>query len=91
MMADGCFAGAFFVGTPTAAKYVPLAEANKMPIIGLFTKDVMTTVGGKLLMVAVNPVLLGVERIPLLGRALEALACIGVGGRGEVGCLGWAG
>jgi len=31
------FAAAFFVGTPTAAKYVPMAEANKMPIVGLFT------------------------------------------------------
>jgi branched-chain amino acid transport system substrate-binding protein len=31
------FAAAFFVGTPTAAKYVPMAEANKVPIVGLFT------------------------------------------------------
>ncbi len=31
------FAGGFFVGTPTAAKYLPLAEANHMPIVGLFT------------------------------------------------------
>lgn len=26
-----------FVGTPTALKYVPLAESNKIPLIGLFT------------------------------------------------------
>lgn len=31
------FAAAFFVGTPTAAKYVPMAETVKLPIIGLFT------------------------------------------------------
>jgi ABC-type branched-subunit amino acid transport system substrate-binding protein len=30
------FAMGFFVGTPTAVKYVPLAESNKMPVIGLF-------------------------------------------------------
>ena len=34
---DNVFAGAFFVGTPTAAKYVPLAEALRLPLIGLFT------------------------------------------------------
>ncbi len=34
---DGIFAAAFFVGTPTAAKYVPLVEAEKLPLIGLFT------------------------------------------------------
>jgi len=34
---DDVFSAAFFVGTPTAAKYVPLAEADKMPIVGLFT------------------------------------------------------
>jgi len=28
---------AFFVGTPTAVKYVPMAEANKIPLVGLFT------------------------------------------------------
>ncbi len=33
----GIFAGAFFVGTPTAAKYIPLAEEAKLPIVGLFT------------------------------------------------------
>jgi ABC-type branched-subunit amino acid transport system substrate-binding protein len=31
------FALAFFVGTPTAVKYVPLAESNKIPLVGLFT------------------------------------------------------
>ncbi len=31
------FAAAFFVGTPTAARYVPLAEANRLPLVGLFT------------------------------------------------------
>lgn len=34
---DGIFAAAFFVGTPTAAKYVPLVQAQKLPLIGLFT------------------------------------------------------
>ncbi len=37
MLADNCFAAAFFVGTPTAAKYVVMAEDHKVPIIGLFT------------------------------------------------------
>jgi hypothetical protein len=27
----------FFVGTPTAAKYIPLAESEKIPGVGLFT------------------------------------------------------
>jgi branched-chain amino acid transport system substrate-binding protein len=27
----------FFVGTPTAVKYVPMAENSKIPLIGLFT------------------------------------------------------
>ena len=31
------FAMGFFVGTPTAVKYVPLAESNKIPLVGLFT------------------------------------------------------
>ena len=31
------FAAAFFVGTPTAAKHVPMAESAKIPIVGLFT------------------------------------------------------
>ncbi|HSM88131.1 MAG TPA: ABC transporter substrate-binding protein [Candidatus Limnocylindrales bacterium] len=34
---DRIFAGAFFVGTPTAARYLPLAEEKKLPIVGLFT------------------------------------------------------
>lgn len=34
---DDVFTAAFFVGTPTAAKYVPLSEADKLPIVGLFT------------------------------------------------------
>ena len=34
---ENIFATAFFVGTPTAAKYVPLAEAGKIPLVGLFT------------------------------------------------------
>ena len=37
LMADKVFALGFFVGTPTAVKYVPLAESNKVPMIGLFT------------------------------------------------------
>jgi ABC-type branched-subunit amino acid transport system substrate-binding protein len=31
------FAAGLFVGTPTAAKYVPLAEAKRIPVVGLFT------------------------------------------------------
>jgi branched-chain amino acid transport system substrate-binding protein len=31
------FAGGFFVGTPTAMKYVPMAEADHLPVVGLFT------------------------------------------------------
>jgi ABC-type branched-subunit amino acid transport system substrate-binding protein len=34
---QGVFAIGFLVGTSTAFKYVPLAEAEKMPIVGLFT------------------------------------------------------
>jgi branched-chain amino acid transport system substrate-binding protein len=37
LMADKVFALGFFVGTPTAMKYLPLAEQNKIPLIGLFT------------------------------------------------------
>jgi len=37
LMNDNVFALGFFVGTPTAVKYVPLAESNKIPVIGLFT------------------------------------------------------
>jgi ABC-type branched-subunit amino acid transport system substrate-binding protein len=37
LMAEKVFALGFFVGTPTAVKYLPLAEENKMPLVGLFT------------------------------------------------------
>src|SRR5215471_18218519 len=37
LMAQKVFAMGFFVGTPTALKYLPLAESNKIPLIGLFT------------------------------------------------------
>ncbi|MBI3549720.1 MAG: ABC transporter substrate-binding protein [Elusimicrobia bacterium] len=34
---DGVFAAGFFVGTPTAAKYAPMAKTAKIPILGFFT------------------------------------------------------
>jgi len=37
LQTQGVFAMGFFVGTPTGVKYVPLAEANKIPLVGLFT------------------------------------------------------
>jgi branched-chain amino acid transport system substrate-binding protein len=37
LMSEKVFALAFFVGTPTAVKYVPLAEGDKIPLVGLFT------------------------------------------------------
>jgi branched-chain amino acid transport system substrate-binding protein len=37
LMAQKVFALGFFVGTPTAVKYVPLAEKNQIPLVGLFT------------------------------------------------------
>ncbi len=37
LLKEPVFAAAFFVGTPTALKHVPLAEANKVPLVGLFT------------------------------------------------------
>ena len=37
LQSDSVFAMGFFVGTPTAVKYVPLAESNKVPLVGLFT------------------------------------------------------
>src|SRR5216683_2486703 len=37
LMAEKVFALGFFVGTPTAVKYVPMAESNKIPVVGLFT------------------------------------------------------
>jgi branched-chain amino acid transport system substrate-binding protein len=37
LLKENVFAAGFFVGTPTAAKYVPMAEQNKVPVVGLFT------------------------------------------------------
>jgi branched-chain amino acid transport system substrate-binding protein len=37
LMAQKVFAMGFFVGTPTAGKYVPLADSNEIPLVGLFT------------------------------------------------------
>ena len=37
LMAQKVFAAGFFVGTPTAVKYVPLADSSEVPLIGLFT------------------------------------------------------
>jgi ABC-type branched-subunit amino acid transport system substrate-binding protein len=37
LMQENVFALGFFVGTPTAVKYVPMAESNKIPLVGLFT------------------------------------------------------
>ena len=37
LMQEKPFALGFFVGTPTAVKYVPLAEKSQIPIVGLFT------------------------------------------------------
>lgn len=37
LMSEKVFALGFFVGTPTAVKYVPMAEGAKIPLIGLFT------------------------------------------------------
>jgi branched-chain amino acid transport system substrate-binding protein len=34
---ENVFAAGFFVGTPTAAKYVPLSQEQKLPVVGLFT------------------------------------------------------
>lgn len=34
---DNVFAMGFFVGTPTAARYVPMAQSAKVPVVGLFT------------------------------------------------------
>ncbi len=36
LMQQKVFALGFFVGTPTAVKYVPLAESAKIPLVGLF-------------------------------------------------------
>lgn len=37
LMNDKVFALGFFVGTPTAVKYVPMADTAKIPLVGLFT------------------------------------------------------
>lgn len=37
MTKEGVFALGFFVGTPTAKVYVPMAQEEKIPVIGLFT------------------------------------------------------
>src|SRR5579871_1534231 len=37
MTKEGVFALGFFVGTPTAKVYVPLAQQDKIPVVGLFT------------------------------------------------------
>jgi branched-chain amino acid transport system substrate-binding protein len=37
LMDQKVFALGFFVGTPTAVKYLPMAETNKIPLVGLFT------------------------------------------------------
>jgi branched-chain amino acid transport system substrate-binding protein len=37
LMAQKVFAMGFFVATPTAVKYAPLADANEVPLVGLFT------------------------------------------------------
>ena len=37
MVKEGVFALGFFVGTPTAKVYVPLAQEEKIPVVGLFT------------------------------------------------------
>src|SRR5215472_6172170 len=37
LVKEHVFAAGFFVGTPTAAKYVPRAEEERIPLIGLFS------------------------------------------------------
>jgi ABC-type branched-subunit amino acid transport system substrate-binding protein len=37
LMEQKVFALGFFVGTPTAVKYIPMAEGSKIPLVGLFT------------------------------------------------------
>ena len=37
MASEGVFALGFFVGTPTAKVYVPMAQEAKIPVVGLFT------------------------------------------------------
>lgn len=37
LKSEKVFALGFFVGTPTAVKYIPMAESEKIPLVGLFT------------------------------------------------------
>jgi len=37
LISEKVFAMGFFVGTPTAVKYVPMADSGQMPLVGLFT------------------------------------------------------
>ena len=37
LMKQGVFATGFYVGTPTAVKYLAMAEQQKVPMVGLFT------------------------------------------------------
>lgn len=37
LISQNVFALGFFVGTPTAVKYLPMAEEEKIPVVGLFT------------------------------------------------------
>jgi ABC-type branched-subunit amino acid transport system substrate-binding protein len=37
MTKEGVFALGFFVGTPTAKVYIPMAEEERIPVVGLFT------------------------------------------------------
>jgi branched-chain amino acid transport system substrate-binding protein len=37
MTREGAFSLGFFVGTPTAKVYVPMAQEEKIPVVGLFT------------------------------------------------------
>lgn len=37
LIAQKVFAMGFFVGTPTAVKYLPMAESAQIPLVGLFT------------------------------------------------------
>lgn len=37
IMKEGVFALGFFVGTPTAKVYLPMAQEEKVPVVGLFT------------------------------------------------------
>jgi branched-chain amino acid transport system substrate-binding protein len=37
MVKEGVFSLGFFVGTPTAKVYVPMAQGEKIPVVGLFT------------------------------------------------------